>query len=124
MPSSLIAVTKPTTAWSAISPRPSLWPQTARCGSAPLTASLAICCRTNLRETCIEEGFFDPSEDSYIYPDTVSVLKMPQFPAEEIARLYKTFFLYTRVSRDQFGRVKTAETDDRVLAELVGELRG
>lgn len=76
-----------------------------------------------LRDVCIKEGFFDPGDDNYVYPDYESVLTMPQFPNEEIAGLYKTFFLYTKVPQDKYPQVKEAERDDKIFAELVSEFR-
>lgn len=78
---------------------------------------------SRLRELSIKEGFFDSANDDYMYPDTTTVLDMPQFPREEIEKLYKTFYLYTKVPREKFRLVKQAETDDDILAELVGEYR-
>ena len=78
---------------------------------------------SRLRDLCIKEGFFDPVDDDYIYPDTTTVLNMPQFPREEIEKLYKTFFLYTKVPREKFPLVKQAETNDTILSELVSEYR-
>jgi hypothetical protein len=74
---------------------------------------------SHLRDICIKEGFFDPSNDKYIYPDHESVLNMPQFPKEEITGLYKTFYLYTKVPHEIFPQVKEAEEDDKLLVDLV-----
>ena len=78
---------------------------------------------SRLRELSIREGFFDPANDDYNYHDTTTVLSMPQFPREEIKKLYRTFYLYTKVPREKFSLVKQAETDDTILAELVSEYR-
>lgn len=76
---------------------------------------------SHLREICIKEGFFNPSNDSYIYPDHISVLKMPQFPKEEIEGLYKTFYLYTKVPYEKFPLVKEAEKNENILMSLIEE---
>lgn len=73
---------------------------------------------SKLRQICIEQGFFDPTNDTYRYPTDTSVLNMPQFPKEEIERLYKTFVLYTKVKKEDFLLVKKAETDEALLEEL------
>jgi radical SAM superfamily enzyme YgiQ (UPF0313 family) len=78
---------------------------------------------SRLRDLSIKEGFFDPANDDYIYPDITSLLNMPQFPKEEIEKLYRAFYLYTKVPRDKFPLVQQAETDDNVLAKLVSEYR-
>ena len=78
---------------------------------------------SRLRDLSIKEGFFDSTNDDYIYPDTTSVLNMPQFPKKEIEKLYKTFYLYTKVPRYKFPMVHQAETNDDILAELVNEYR-
>ena len=78
---------------------------------------------SHLRKMCIKEGFFDPLNDNYIYPDHESVLNMPKFPKKEIEGLYRTFYLYTRLPYEQFPILKQAEKDDKVLEELVKECR-
>lgn len=78
---------------------------------------------SKLRDICIKKGFFDPAEDTHNYPNTTSVLNMPQLPKEEIEGLYKTFFLYTRVSYENFSLLKKAERDDAFLEKLVMEYR-
>lgn len=78
---------------------------------------------SNLRSRCIKEGFLDPSNDDYKYPNETSVLNMPQFPKEEIEALYKTFYLYTKVPKNKFSLVKQAETDGKLLTKLVNDYR-
>ncbi len=78
---------------------------------------------SRLRDVSIKEGFFDPANDDYLYPDTTTVLNMSQFPKDEIEKLYKTFYLYTKVPRKKFPLVRQAETDDTIMAELVNEYR-
>lgn len=74
---------------------------------------------SKLRQICIDEGFYDPTHDNYNYPVDTSVLDMPQFPKEEIEKLYKTFVLYTKVKREDYHLVEKAETDDVLLNELL-----
>ncbi len=74
-----------------------------------------------LRDVCVKEGFFDPSDDKYIYPDNTTVLNMPQFPREDIEGLFRTFYLYTKVSHEKFPLVEKSEKDDKILEELVNE---
>ena len=76
---------------------------------------------SKLRQVCIEEGFFDPTDDSYNYPVDTSVLNMPQFLEEEIGGLYRTFYLYTKVPYEKFPLVKEAEKDENILMNLVEE---
>jgi len=72
-----------------------------------------------LRDICIKEGFFDPSEDNYIYPAQESILKMPQFSKEDINSLYRSFILYTKVPKNKFPLVQKAEKDDILFENLV-----
>ena len=74
---------------------------------------------SRLRDICIEQGFFDPTNDNYNYPVETSVLNMPQFPKEEIEKLYKTFVLYTKVKKEDCPFAKKAETDELLLEQLV-----
>lgn len=74
---------------------------------------------SRLRDICIEQGFFDPTNDTYDYPVETSVLNMSQFPKEEIGKLYKTFVLYTKAIKEDYPLVKKAETDELLLEELV-----
>src|SRR4030042_3217374 len=78
---------------------------------------------SHLRDICIKEGFFDPSNDNYIYPDYTSVLNMPQFPKGEIEGMYKTFYLYTKLPKEKFPLIMQAESDDEILENLVNECR-
>jgi radical SAM superfamily enzyme YgiQ (UPF0313 family) len=77
---------------------------------------------SHLREVCIKEGFFDPSDDNYIYPDHTTVLNMPQLPKEEIEGLYKTFYLYTKLPHEKFPLIKRAEKDDGIFRTLLKTL--
>ncbi|MBK8574344.1 MAG: B12-binding domain-containing radical SAM protein [Elusimicrobia bacterium] len=78
---------------------------------------------SRLRKVCIDNGFFDPTGDTYEYPADTSVLTMPQLSKKEIKNLYKTFMLYTKVKREEFPLLKKAEEDDGVLLELVKKYR-
>jgi radical SAM superfamily enzyme YgiQ (UPF0313 family) len=77
---------------------------------------------SKLRQMCTDEGFFDDTNDTYNYPASTSILTMPQFPKEEIEKLYRTFYLYTKVPKDKFPLVEQAEKDDNLLLELIKEL--
>jgi len=44
---------------------------------------------------------------------------MPQFPKEEIEKLYKTFVLYTKAKEEDYPLIKKAETDELLLVELL-----
>ncbi len=74
---------------------------------------------SRLRDICIEQGYFDPTDDTYDYPVETSVLNMPQFPREEIEKLYKTFALYTKAKKEDYHLIKKAETDELILGELL-----
>ncbi|MBI5698817.1 B12-binding domain-containing radical SAM protein [Candidatus Saganbacteria bacterium] len=74
---------------------------------------------SKLRQVCVDKGFYDPAGDTYEYPSDTSVLTMPQLPAMEIEKLYRTFMLYTKVDKNLFPLVKKAEDDDVLLAELI-----
>jgi radical SAM superfamily enzyme YgiQ (UPF0313 family) len=70
---------------------------------------------SELRDTCIEEGFFDPTDDNYDYPLGKSVLKMPQISADEITGLHRTFFLYTKLPERLFPLLNEAERNSSKL---------
>jgi hypothetical protein len=77
---------------------------------------------SRLRQTCIDKSFFDPTNDPYDYPGETTVLNMPQFPKEEIEKLYKTFVLYTKVDKSDYPLVQQAETDDTLFNELISKV--
>lgn len=70
---------------------------------------------SKLREICIKEGFYDPTNENFTYPSTESVLKMPQISAKEISGLYKTFFLYTKMDKEYFPLLHEAENSENKL---------
>lgn len=76
---------------------------------------------TPLRRYCIEKGYLDPGAktDSLMRS---SILKMPQFPAEEIKGLVRTFPLYVKMPESFYPKIKIAEQlnekGDAMLAEL------
>jgi anaerobic magnesium-protoporphyrin IX monomethyl ester cyclase len=74
---------------------------------------------SKLRQVCVDQGFYDPTGDTYEYPVDTSVLTMPQLSKKEIERIYRTFMLYTKVEKELFPLVKKAEEDDVLLTELI-----
>jgi len=76
---------------------------------------------TPLRQYCIEKGYLDPraKTDSLMRS---SILKMPQFKADEIKGLVRTFPLYVKMPESYYPKIKMAERldeeGDAVLAEL------
>jgi radical SAM superfamily enzyme YgiQ (UPF0313 family) len=76
---------------------------------------------TPLREYAIQKGYLDPEAK----PDSLmrsSILKMPQFPGNEIKGLVRTFPLYVKMPKSYFPKIKIAEQlnekGDKMLAEL------
>ena len=66
---------------------------------------------TPLREYCIERGYI--SNDSQTINITKNTtLNMPQFPADEIRGLIRTFTLYVRFPEDRYDEIKIAEKFD------------
>lgn len=77
---------------------------------------------TPLREYCVEKGYLDPSAKT----DTLmrsSILNMPQFPADEIKGMVRTFPLYVKMPRKYFPKIKVAEKLDADSEKALAELR-
>ncbi len=76
---------------------------------------------TPLRQYCIEKWYLDPKAktDSLMRS---SILQMPQFPANKIKGLVRTFPLYVKMPESFYPRIKIAEqlneTGDQELARL------
>ncbi len=76
---------------------------------------------TPLRQYCIERGYLDPwaKTDSLMRS---SILKMPQFKADEIKGLVRTFPLYVKMPESYYPKIRIAEQlneeGDSMLAEL------
>jgi len=66
---------------------------------------------TPLREYCIKCGYI--SNDSQTVNITKNtILNMPQFPADEVRGLIRTFTLYVRFPEDRYEEIKVAERFD------------
>ena len=76
---------------------------------------------TPLRSYCIDKGYYRPSFGR-ANPMTNPILDMPQFPAEEIKGLVRTFPLYVKMPETYFEKIRIAErrTDEgeKAFAEL------
>ena len=76
---------------------------------------------TPLRQYCIDKGYLDPNmaTDSVIKK---SILNMPNFTAEQIQGIIRTFSLYVRLSESYFDKIRLAEQlneeGDRMYSEL------
>ncbi len=66
---------------------------------------------TPLRTTCNELGL--TTEDQIVHSIFVngSLLRMPQFPQEEISKILKTFNMYVRFPKSRWPEIKMAEGD-------------
>ncbi|MFH0753284.1 MAG: radical SAM protein [Candidatus Omnitrophota bacterium] len=63
---------------------------------------------TPLREYCLQKGYID----THTAPGTImldSVLTMPQFPADQIKGLFRTFPLYMKLPESFFDQIRMAE---------------
>ncbi len=75
---------------------------------------------TPLHRYCLERGYI--SEDTVLTCMTKgTVLRMPQFPPQDIEGLVRTFALYTRLPEERFPEIRRAENDDRLFARLSAE---
>ncbi len=77
---------------------------------------------TPLREYCIEKGYLDPDRktDSLMRR---SILNMPQFTAEQIKGLVRTFPLYIKMPESYFKKIRVAEQLNQEGDEMLAELR-
>jgi anaerobic magnesium-protoporphyrin IX monomethyl ester cyclase len=66
---------------------------------------------TELHRICLEKGYIRDDTPLNNFSQE-SVLDMPEFPKQEIAKLVKTFALYARLPEKYFGKIKIAEKDD------------
>lgn len=77
---------------------------------------------TPLREYAIEKGYLD----SKTKPDSLmrsSILDMPQFPADEIKGLVRTFPLYVKMPKPYYEKIRIAEQLNKEGDEMLVELR-
>jgi len=77
---------------------------------------------TPLREYAIKRGYLDPKAK----PDSLmrsSILKMPQFSADEIKGLVRTFPLYVKMPKSYYDKIKIAEQLNEKGDEMLAELR-
>lgn len=82
---------------------------------------------TPLRDDAIKEGWLDPRHLVRSI-SARSLLKMPQFTAEEIEGIRRCFILYIRMPKHRFADIKRAEAltpeGDRIWEELKAEYNG
>ena len=65
---------------------------------------------TKLRELAIQRGYLEPDAIA-THTTNSSMLKMPQLSSTEIDGLMKTFTLYVRFPKEEWPRIKLAESD-------------
>lgn len=77
---------------------------------------------TPLRQYCIDKGYLNPKAktDSLMRS---SILNMPQFTADQIKGLVRTFPLYIKLPESYFKEIKIAEQLNREGDEMLAELR-
>ena len=77
---------------------------------------------TLLRQCCIDKGYLDPNAktDSVIKR---SILNMPNFTADQIQGIIRTFSLYVRMPESYFDRIRTAEQLDEEGDKMYSELK-
>ena len=77
---------------------------------------------TPLRSYCIDKGYLDPDAKTNSLMRE-SILKMPQFPPEQIKGLIRTFPLYVKMDESYFDKIKIAEQLDKEGDLMLEELR-
>jgi len=77
---------------------------------------------TQLRQYCIEKGYLDTNAKTDT-PMKSSILRMPQFPPEQIKGLIRTFPLYVKLPESYFGKIRIAEELSQEGDEALAELR-
>lgn len=75
---------------------------------------------TRLRGHCVEKGYIDDVIHEVDYA-VYSVLRMPQFPVEEMEGLKRTFVLYVKMNEEYYPDIFRAEKDDSVFHALVSK---
>jgi radical SAM superfamily enzyme YgiQ (UPF0313 family) len=77
---------------------------------------------TPLRQYCIDKGYLDPNAktDSVIKK---SILNMPNFTAEQIQGIIRTFSLYVRLPESYFNRIRIAEQLNEEGNRMYSELK-
>jgi len=77
---------------------------------------------TPLRQYCIDKGYLDPNAktDSVIKR---SILNMPNFTADQIQGIIRTFSLYVRMPESYFDRIRIAEQLDEEGDKMYSELK-
>ena len=71
-----------------------------------------------LRDVCIREGYVNDKLHEVDYAVS-AVLKLPDFPIEEIEGLKRTFAMYVKMDKSLYGEIKKAERDDATFIKLV-----
>ncbi|MBU1627024.1 B12-binding domain-containing radical SAM protein [bacterium] len=71
-----------------------------------------------LRDVCIREGYISEELHEVDY-STSPVLKLPDFPIEEIEGLKRTFVMYVKMDKSFYTEIKRAEQDDTTFNKLV-----
>ncbi|MCX5715168.1 MAG: radical SAM protein [Candidatus Omnitrophica bacterium] len=66
---------------------------------------------TPLRQYCIDRGFMSPDAQTNSLMRS-TILNMPQFTAEEIGGLVRTFSLYVKMPETYFSKIKLAEKEN------------
>lgn len=64
---------------------------------------------TPLRDYCLEKGYIDLDTEAGSVMRN-SVLRMPQFPADQIKGLFRTFPLYMKLPETYFDKIRIAES--------------
>ena len=75
---------------------------------------------TELRDKCILKGYIEDKIHEVDYAVTTK-LNMPEFTADEINGLKRTFVMYVKMDRTYFPEIKNAESNDRAFEKLSHE---
>jgi len=82
---------------------------------------------TRLRQYCIDKGYMAPDDSYHADIRKKSILNMPTLSDEDIRGLIRTFPLYVKFPKEEYGRIERAEKfdeeGDAVFAELSEKYR-
>ena len=76
---------------------------------------------TELREVCVSQGLIAKDAILPVSNSDLSVLDMPQWGREEVARLRRVFSMYVKFPKNRWKEIERAETDDSLHKRLSEE---
>ena len=76
---------------------------------------------TEIRKLCEKEGLVEKNSILPVSNSDDSVLDMPQWPREEIAKLRRTFSMYVKFPKERWPEIEKAEDDQEIHQRLKEE---